>query len=231
MEILNLLKGWDKDLFLLLNGLHSPLMDYSMTLFTLTSTWLIFYGVILVSIILKYDKKSLFVIVALILLVLCSDQLAGLLKHTTERLRPSNDPSLKGLAHVFYSGGGLYGFVSAHAANTFAFATFTTLLFSNLRFTTFIFPWAFLIAYSRIYLGVHYPGDILGGAILGVGVGILVFKLMLLSEHKLSRINLFVRNPLNDKEANRFLITGIFTMLAVIGIVQILLKNNLINIK
>ncbi len=231
MEILNLLKGWDKDLFLLLNGLHSPLLDYSMTLFTLTSTWLIFYGVILVSIILKYDKKSLFVIVALILLIICSDQLAGLIKHITERLRPSNDPSLKGLAHVFYSGGGLYGFVSAHAANTFAFATFTTLLFSNLRFTTFIFPWAFLIAYSRIYLGVHYPGDILGGAILGVGVGILVFKLMLLSEHKLSRINLFVRNPLNDKEANRFLITGIFTMLAVIGIVQILLKNNLINIK
>ena len=172
MEILNLLKSWDKDLFLYLNGIHSPLWDYSMTLFTFTPTWLLFYGIILWIIIRKYDNKSLLIIVALVLLILCSDQFAGIIKHMVQRLRPSNDPAISKLTHVFFSKGGEFGFVSAHAANTFAFATFTLLLFRNNRYTTFIIPWAALISYSRIYLGVHFPGDVFGGARLGVLVGI-----------------------------------------------------------
>ncbi len=228
MEILNLLKSWDKDLFLYLNGIHSPLWDYCMTLFTLTPTWLLFYGIILLVIIRKYEKKSLLIILSIALLILCSDQLAGVLKHTIQRLRPSNDPSISQLVHLFFNKGGEFGFVSAHAANTFAFATFSMLLFRNSRYTLFILPWAALIAYSRIYLGVHYPGDVLGGAILGILVGILIFKLLIYTELKLNPVNLISRNPMKGKDANRIIITGLFIMIISISVITLLLQNNLI---
>ena len=231
MEFLNLLKSWDKDLFLCLNGMHSPLWDYTMTLFTLTPTWLLFYGLILFIIGKKYGKKSLFIFVSITLLILLSDQLAGLLKHTIQRLRPSNDPGLSQLIHVFFNKGGEFGFVSAHAANTFAFATFSSLLFKNDRYATFIFPWAVIIAYSRIYLGLHYPGDILGGALLGIGLGYGIFRLMRCAEWRLSRVNLFARNPMKNKEANQIITTGLFIMVMCLGLVAILLQNGLITSK
>ncbi len=228
MEFLNLLKSWDKDLFLFLNDMHSPLWDYSMTLFTLTPTWLLFYGTILVIIGKKYGNKSLFIFVAITLLILCADQSAGMLKHSLQRLRPSNDPEMSLLTHVFFNKGGQFGFVSAHAANTFAFATFSLLLFKNLHYSIFIIPWAMLIAYSRVYLGVHYPGDILGGSILGIIIGIVIFKLLLYSEARLSPVNLFVRNPMKDKESSVIILTGLFVIIMCFGVVGLLLKNDLI---
>lgn len=228
MGFLNLLKSWDKDLFLFLNGIHSPLWDYSMTLFTLTPVWLLFYGNIIFIIIKKHGKKSLFVFVAVALMILFADQFSGILKHTVQRLRPSNDPALSSLVHVFFNKGGLYGFVSAHAANTFAIATFTSLFFRNRRYTLFIFPWAMVISYSRIYLGVHYPGDVLCGAMIGVGVGVGIFKLLNYAESRLSPVNLFVRNPLKNREANRIIEVGLFTIIMVIGIVALLLQYGLI---
>jgi len=228
MEFLNLLKSWDKELFLFLNSIHSPLWDYSMTLFTLTPTWLIFYGTIIAIIIKKHGKKSLFIFVAIALMILCADQFSGILKHTVQRLRPSNDPAFNQLVHVFFRKGGLYGFVSAHAANTFAIATFTTLLFRNRRYAVFIFLWATMIAYTRIYLGVHYPGDILFGAILGIGIGIGIFKLLSYAESRLSPINLFARNPLKIREANRIIEVGLFTIIMCIGLMAMLLQNEVI---
>lgn len=231
MEFLNLLKSWDKDFFLYLNGMHTPLWDYSMTLFTLTSTWLLFYGLIFWIILRKYDKKSLLIFISLLILILCSDQCAGIIKHTVMRLRPSNDPSISQLTHAFFTKGGEYGFVSAHAANTFAFATFSMLLFRNYRYTIFILPWAALISYSRIYLGVHYPGDILGGVILGILFGYGAFRLLLYAESRINPVNLFVRYPLKDKDANRIIITGLFTLIMIIGIITLLIQNNLIPVK
>lgn len=228
MEFLNLLKGWDQDLFLFLNGIHSSLWDYSMTLFTLTPVWLLFYATILVIIAKKHGKKSLFIFVAIALMILCADQFSGILKHTVQRLRPSNDPALIQLVHVFFRKGGQFGFVSAHAANTFAIATFTALLFRNRKYAIFIFPWAMMIAYSRVYLGVHYPGDIICGAILGIGIGIGIYKLMIFAESKLSPVNHFARNPLKDNEANRIIEVGLFTIIMVIGIIAILLQNEVI---
>lgn len=228
MGILDLLKSWDKDLFLFLNGMHSPLWDYSMTLFTLTPTWTLFYGTILIIIINKYNKKSLFIIFALALLILCADQFSGILKHTIQRLRPSNDPIIGQLTHIFFKKGGEFGFVSAHAANTFAIATFTSLLFKNRRYALFIFPWAIMISYSRVYLGVHYPGDILGGAVLGIGVGIGIYKLLKYAESRLSPVNLFARNPLKNRDASLIIITGLFIMIMCIGVITLLLQNKLI---
>jgi len=229
MEFLNLLKSWDKDLFLFLNGMHSSLWDYSMTLFTLTPTWLLFYGTIIAIIIKKHGKKSLFIFVAVALMILCADQFSGILKHTVQRLRPSNDPAFSQLVHVFFKKGGEFGFVSAHAANTFAMATFTSLLFRNRKYSMFIIPWAMIISYSRIYLGVHYPGDVICGAILGIIVGIGIFKLMKYAERRLSPVNLFARNPLKNREAGRIIEVGFFTIIMCIGIVEILIQNDVIS--
>ena len=228
MEFFNLLSSWDKDLLLALNGMHSPLWDYSMTLFTLTPAWLVFYATIMVIIAKKHGKKSLFIFFAIALMILCTDQFSGILKHTVQRLRPSNDPAFSQLVHVFFRKGGQFGFVSAHAANTFAIATFSSLIFRNSKYTMFIFPWAILISYSRIYLGVHYPGDVICGAILGVGIGIGIYKLLTYSESRLSPVNLFARNLLKDREANRIIEVGVFTIIMCIGIVALLLANDVI---
>ena len=228
MEFLNQLSSLDKDIFLFLNGIHSTLWDYSMTLFTLTPTWLIFYATIIFIIAKKHGKKSLFIFVAVALMILCADQFSGILKHTVQRLRPSNDPAFSQLVHIFFKKGGQFGFVSAHAANTFAMATFTTLLFRNRKYAMFIFPWAIMISYSRIYLGVHYPGDVICGALLGIGIGIGIFKLLIYAESRLSPINHFARNTLKDKEANRIIEVGVFTIIMCIGIVALLLANDVI---
>lgn len=223
--MLELLKNWDTALLLYLNGIHSPVWDYTMTLFTLTPTWLIFYGVILFFIGKKYGRKSLLVFISITLLILCADQFAGVLKHSICRLRPTNDPAISDQVRAFLSKGGKYGFVSAHSANAFSFATFSILLFKNRRYAMFILPWAAVIAYSRIYLGVHYPGDILGGAILGIGIGIGIYKLMIYAESRLFPANLFKNNSLKNEEANQIIIAGLGVALMCLMTVSLLLKN------
>ena len=230
MELIDLLKSWDKELLLYLNGFHSPVWDYSMTLFTLTPTWLLFYGLILITIIKKYENKSILIMVAIVILILCADQLSGILKHTIQRLRPSNDPSMKQLVRCFFEKGGEFGFVSAHAANAFSFATFSILLFRNKRYTAFILPWAAFIAYTRVYLGVHYPGDIIGGALLGTIVGVIIYKLLIFIELRVNPVNVLSRNHLKDKEVNQIILLGLFVFVMCIGVVYLMLDNQLIKI-
>jgi undecaprenyl-diphosphatase len=230
MGILDLMNQWDKNLFLYLNGMHSTLWDYTMTLFTLTPVWIPFYLVILAIIVKKYGKKSLWIFLCVALLILFADQFSGILKHTVKRLRPSHDPEISQLAHVFFTKGGLYSFVSAHAANTFSFATFSILLFQNRFYTYFIIPWAMLIAYSRIYLGVHYPGDILGGIILGIGIGIGIYKFLNYLEGKFSPINKFRENTLTAKEARIIISAGFFVIALCLMIVSLLMYYQLLKV-
>lgn len=99
---------------------------------------------------------------------------ATLIRPEVCRLRPSNPENpLSEMVHIVggYRGGS-YGFPSCHAANSFALASFLTLLFANRKLSLFIFAWAVLNSYSRVYLGVHYPGDLLVGAIIGTAVGL-----------------------------------------------------------
>lgn len=132
--------------------------------------------------VLKFKWKTLFVCLFIGILILISDKISVLLfKDIFERLRPCYNPEIVQQVHTIdgYCGG-QFGFVSSHAANSFALAIFSGFLFKNYyKFMLLIMLlWAALVSYSRIYVGVHYPGDILVGAILGSSIGIFVFWLM-----------------------------------------------------
>ena len=154
----------DTQVFLALNGLHAPYFDVFMKLFTGKWIWVPMYAAVLFA-----------VVVCVALAITIADQVcATLIRPEVCRLRPSNPENpLSEMVHIVggYRGGS-YGFPSCHAANSFALASFLILLFANRKLSLFIFAWAVLNSYSRVYLGVHYPGDLLVGAIIGTAAGL-----------------------------------------------------------
>jgi undecaprenyl-diphosphatase len=170
----------DKQLFLFLNGLHSASLDWLMFHISEKLTWIPLYALILFLVIKKYKWKGLFFLLFVTLLVFMSDQGSVLMKNTFVRLRPCHEPSLEGLVHLVRGKcGGRYGFVSSHAANTFALAALVIMVLKDThRFMIAVMlGYAILNGYSRIYLGVHYPGDVIFGALLGGGIGLVVYLL------------------------------------------------------
>jgi len=169
--MLETIKLWDSTLFLFLNGIHAPLFDGIMWAISNKYTWLPLYFSVIFMVIKYWKKESGWIILALIMCIVIADQVSsGLIKQWVERPRPSHAVDLSGLVHLVngYTGG-RFGFVSSHAANSVGFALLSSLLFRHKTYTISIFGWAVLTAYSRIYLGVHYPLDILGGTVVGLG--------------------------------------------------------------
>jgi len=178
MVVIEFLKNLDSAVFIFLNGIHSAITDFLMLWISNKWIWIPLY-IILIYVIIKREKyKAVLSIGIIILLVVITDFTSVyLFKELIQRLRPCHDPELINNIHlVGNSCGGKYGFVSSHAANHFALAVFLSRFFQNRRFSIFIYLWAVIIAYSRIYIGVHYPGDIIGGIILGTITGILFWK-------------------------------------------------------
>ena len=171
--MIELIKVWDEEFFLWMNSFHAPWLDPVMFQLTKTLTWIPLYAFLLFKIYRHDSKNVLWVIGGVVITILLSDQItSGIMKPYFERLRPCHDPRWEGLVHLYGSCGGKYGFVSSHAANTFGLATFLTLRMRGLRpIMLWIYAYAFLVSYSRIYLGVHYPMDIFGGAVIGVLAG------------------------------------------------------------
>ncbi len=166
----------DTQVFLALNGLHAPYFDVFMKLFTGKWIWVPMYAAVLFAVVRNYRwRQTLAVLVCVALAITIADQVcATLIRPEVCRLRPSNPENpLSEMVHIVggYRGGS-YGFPSCHAANSFALASFLTLLFANRKLSLFIFAWAVLNSYSRVYLGVHYPGDLLVGAIIGTAAGL-----------------------------------------------------------
>lgn len=184
IAFIDTIKQIDQSIFFYFNGMNSPLGDLVMALFTQTATWLVFYLAIIVFIIVKFRTKAVVVLIMLGLAIVISDQFSTFVKEIVQRLRPTHDPAIRDLVHNVYKKGGLYGFFSSHATNTFALAMFSARLFKNFRYSLLIFLWAAMVSYTRIYVGVHYPSDVLTGMVVGILIGYYMYKLLLWSENR-----------------------------------------------
>jgi len=181
---------FDQNLFLKLNHWASPGLDPVMLFLSGWIPWMILLIAVSLIIGLSTDKlftrHNLFIVIGLAAVWILSDMVSvHLFKDLFERLRPCHEPSLAGQVRlVAESCGGPYGFVSSHASNSFALAIFSALAINRKWFTICVFVWALSISYSRIYLGVHYPGDIFGGILLGLFIGLIVYNfLSLVTRH------------------------------------------------
>jgi len=153
--------------------MHADWLDMPMFIISGQYIWLGLYAFIVIWFLIKYKIQGGVIILCAIVCVALSDQItSAIMKPFFERLRPSHDPTIMDTVHIVNDyRGGLFGFASSHAANSFALATFLWLGCGNReKWTAWLFLWAALVSYSRIYLGVHFPGDILTGAIVGIAI-------------------------------------------------------------
>jgi undecaprenyl-diphosphatase len=211
--MLHSLIHFDTWLMLWLNSLHTPFWDTFMYIVTSKWTWIPMYCVILYVLWWKYGLKIvlMWTIIMVIVAITFSDQMCGsVIRDFVERARPSQpDSHISNMIHLVNNyHGGHYGFPSCHAGNSFALATLLALIFRNRKLNFFIFFWALLNSYSRIYCGVHYPGDILVGAIVGSVGAIGTFYAF--------RYALRLKHESDYRQVNVISFTGLATMVVIL---------------
>jgi len=175
------LLDFDRWLFLLINGAHTSWLDFIMKALSAPYTWIPLYILLPYLFFRNLSTKQALIAVALVLLCfLVTDRLSVLLfKDVFCRLRPSHEPSLEGMVHLLERRGGLYGFVSSHAANFFGLAMLCSLILRKKWLNWPFFILVSLVGYSRVYVGKHYPLDVVCGALFGILTGWLIYKLHL----------------------------------------------------
>ena len=171
---------FDKQLLLCLNGSDSLFWDGIMSVYTTTLVWIPF-ALALVYLLIKNNSLMNFFLLLLliaILIALTDGITSTICKPLFARLRPTHDPEIMYMVDVVNGYRAYkYGFMSSHAANSFGVAVFVLLLVKNRLLSISVIMWAAINCYSRIYLGVHYPGDILCGALVGILCGVLMYRL------------------------------------------------------
>lgn len=181
MDILQSAIDLDTKVFLFFNGMHNTYFDYFMSAYSGKWVWIPMYAVIFYVMLRNFSwKVALCCALAVALVIVFADQTcATWIRPYVERMRPSNlNNPLSEFVHIVNNHrGGRYGFPSCHAANTFGLAFYLFFLFRHRWLTVFMMAWALLTCYSRVYLGVHYPGDLLVGALVGATGAWLVYRL------------------------------------------------------
>lgn len=175
----------DEKLFVYLNSLGSEAFDGFWLLITKQTTWIPFFLLLLYVIYKKVGQKQmLFLIVFIAVLLLFTDQITNMVKHSFQRLRPCSNPEINSFIRIVQTRTS-FSFFSGHAANTMAVTVFLYSIFKrDYKHLWLLFFWPLIFAYSRIYLGLHYPLDILSGYIFGATMGFLMFKLYRIVQNK-----------------------------------------------
>ncbi|RYJ52780.1 phosphatase PAP2 family protein [Flavobacterium petrolei] len=175
----------DTELFVFLNSLGSEKYDGLWSFITKQSNWIPLFLLLLYVIFKKLGaKQTLYLLLFVAVLVTFTDQMTNVFKNGFQRLRPCNNPEIKSLIRIVQFRGS-FSFFSGHASNSMAVAT---LLYFTLRqyfkYFWLLFLWPFIFAYSRIYLGLHYPLDILSGYLFGFTSGFLMYKVYKMVQQK-----------------------------------------------
>ena len=181
-----MLERFDQQLFLFINSSNSPFFDQVMYTLSGKLIWVPLYLAILVFMGIKYKRKFLIILIFIILAATLADQSSVIVKNIVHRLRPCHEPTLTGLVHLVNGEcGGIFGFVSSHATNSFDVALLSLMFIKKGWYTISIILWASVIGYSRIYLGVHYPLDVICGSLLGSFIGWSVYSLYVLTDNRI----------------------------------------------
>ncbi len=178
----------ERDLFFLLNGSDSVFIDNIMSIVSGRWEWIPVYAFVVFMFFYKtpYKQALLISLFAVLVFALCDQVSSGLIKPFFERLRPTHHPDFKDLVDIVngHRGGG-FSFISGHATNSFGFAVFLSLVFKNRWVTLVALVWATLISYSRIYLGMHFISDVVGGIIVGTLIAIILYAVLIPLRKKL----------------------------------------------
>ena len=212
---------YERDAFFALNGSDSAFLDRFMWLYTGKEVWLPLAILIIGVLVYKKNwRESLLIILAIALVVLLCDQFAShVCKPLFTRFRPTHHPDfMEQVKTVFNYRGGLYGFISSHAANAFGFATLMALIMKNRWFGWTLFLWATLTAYTRIYLGVHFISDVVPGMVVGILFGYVVYRLYLFVRSKWLPVESFGAFPAYSKRRIHLIIYAIYATVLLIVI-------------
>ncbi len=179
MNLIDNIIALDREIVLAVNSWHTPFWDRFFWMLSETAVWLPAALALMIILIRNKRLESLWIMLVAALMFVFVDQVAAeIIKPLVGRPRPTHDMMLiPFLETVNGYRGGNYGFLSNHAANVFAFACFSALLFKHAPYSLSIFAWAGLVSFSRLYLGVHFLGDILAGAIFGILSGLAFYAI------------------------------------------------------
>jgi undecaprenyl-diphosphatase len=178
LTLLDKIIQYDKDLLVYLNGLGTENWDGFWLLITNQLSWIPLYLVFLYMVFRSFGwKKTLGLLLLTALMITFSDQFTVFMKNYFERLRPNRDPSINQLIRILKNNSS-FSFVSGHATTSMAVSLFMYLrLREYYPYTVFFFIWPLLFAYSRVYIGVHFPLDVITGALIGLLIGFSFYKL------------------------------------------------------